>query len=117
MYFNQSGPDAFEGTLWTWDQVMGEEDNDVIDELQAADQIINFTWKSTVKGKSALQSPYKTDIRQIAEMFTNIQNNRHPLQRAFKGVSIKKTVTFQNEVIVHRLVWPDIFVRNQWYRN
>ena len=41
-------------------------------------------------------------------MFKNIQNNRHPLQKTVKGVSIKKTVTFQNEVIVHRLVRPDI---------
>ena len=49
MYFNQSGTDAFEGT---------------------------------VQGQSALKKPYKTDIKQIAEMFRNIQGNRHPLQRA-----------------------------------
>ena len=48
MYFNQSGPDAFEGTLRTWDQVIdSQDDNEVMDELQAADQIINFTKKES----------------------------------------------------------------------
>ena len=41
-------------------------------------------------------------------MFKNIQSNRHPLQRAVQSLSIKRTVTFQNDVIVHRLVRPDI---------
>ena len=56
-YFNQNGTDAFEWTLRTWDQVMDQEDNEVIDELQAANQIINFARKSTVQGKLAMQRP------------------------------------------------------------
>ena len=39
-------------------------------------------FEGTVQGQSALKKPYKTDIKQIAEMFWNIQGNRHPLQRA-----------------------------------
>ena len=57
MYFNQSGSDAFEGTLRTWDQVMDQEDNDVIDELQAADQIINFARRrSGIWAKNKIRS-------------------------------------------------------------
>ena len=48
MYFNQCGQDAFEGTMRSWDQVMdSQDDNEVMDELQAADQIINFTKKES----------------------------------------------------------------------
>ena len=79
-----------------------------MDEFQAADQIINFTKKSQVQSKSALQRLYKTEIRQIVEMFQNIQCNRHSLHKNVQNVSIKKRVTFQDDVIVHRLVRPDI---------
>ena len=83
-------------------------DNEVMDEFQAADQIINFTKKSQVQSKSALQRPYQTEIRQIADMFRNIQCNRHPSHKNVYYVSITKKVTFQDDVIVHRLVRPDI---------
>ena len=51
MYYNQSGPDAFAGTLRSWGQVMDH----VMDELQAADQIVYFTRNSRVPSRSALQ--------------------------------------------------------------
>ena len=73
MYFNQCGPDAFEGTLRTWDQVMDtQDDNEVMDELQAADQIINFTRKSQVQSKLALQRPYKTELRKCFGIYNAI---------------------------------------------
>ena len=57
MYYNQSGPDVFAGTLRSWGQVMDQEDEtDVMDELQEADQIVNFTRNSRVPDRSALQS-------------------------------------------------------------
>ena len=102
MYYNQSGPDVFAGTLKSWGQVMDQEDEtDVMDELREVDQIVNFTRNSRVPGRSALQGPYQSESKKIVAMFKNVQCNRHPLHKSVQNMPIKKTVTFNEDVTTH----------------
>ena len=84
-----------------------EDETDVMDELQEADQIVNFTRNSRVPGRSALQGPYQSESKKIVAMFKNVQCNRHPLHKSVQNMPIKKTVTFNEDVTTHYILLPE----------
>ena len=98
-YFSKDGKT---GLLRSWDEIF--DNNELIDEIFEAEQIIMNKYKTSQNIRSILNSTYKKQmIKEISNKFKSLQNKPILIVKSYE-----KKVTFNTVVTMRRLIKPNI---------